>query len=224
MTSHAVTPAPRTLTGTAAPGRWAAVTAVLAGLLWAVQAVIWTVAPKVQADQAPQRIIDRPLFALFWLTIVVAVLCSAVTLFGLQRQQREEAGVLGRVSVALSGAAVAVAGVACVAILVAVAGTAEQSALGVLSLALNLSGVLLLVALTLAGIAALRARILPGWRSILPAVLAGLTFLILGAILASSSRALAGLVFADVVVMVAGATWCLFGWALWTRRGCGATE
>jgi hypothetical protein len=197
---------------------------VLAGLLWAVQAFIWTFGPKVQAEQAPHRIIDRPLFALFWLTIVVAVLCSAATLFGLQQRHRERAGVLGRLSVALAGAAVAVAGTAGVAIIVAAVGTAEQSALGVLSLALNLSGVLLLVAVTLAGVAALRARILPGWQAILPAVLACLTFLILGAILASSSRALAGLVFADVVVMVAGATWCLFGWALWTRRGCGATE
>jgi hypothetical protein len=217
MTSHAMTPAPPSLTATAVPGRWAASTAVLAGLLWAVQAFIWTLGPKVQAEQAPHRIIDRPLFVLFWLTMVVAVLCSAATLFGLQQQQRERAGVLGRVSVALAGAAVAVAGAAGVAIIVAAVGAAEQSALGVLSLALNLSGVLLLVALTLAGIAALRARILPGWQAILPAVLACLTFLILGAILASSSRALAGLVFADVVVIVAGATWCLFGWALRTH-------
>ena len=218
MTSHDMTSAPPTLTTTARRSRWAAFTAVLAGLLWAVQAFIWTLGPKVQAEQAPHRIIDRPLFALFWLTIVVAILCSAVTLFGLQRQQRERAGALGRVSVALAGAVVAMAGAAGVAIIVAALGAAEKSALGVLSLALNLSGVLLLVALTLAGIATLRARILPGWRATLPAVLACLTLLVLGAVLASSStRALAGLIFADVVVIIAGATWSLFGWALWTH-------
>ena len=87
--------------------------------------------------------------------------------------------------------------------------------LGVLSLALNLSGVLLLVALTLSGIATLRAGILPGWRAGLPAVLACLTLLVLGAILASNTQALAGLIFADVVVMAAGGTWCLLGWVLW---------
>jgi hypothetical protein len=84
-------------------------------------------------------------------------------------------------------------------------------------LALNLSGVLLLVALTLAGFATLRAGILPGWRAALPAVLAGLTLLVLGAILASNTEALAGLIFADVVVVAAGATWSLLGWALWTH-------
>jgi hypothetical protein len=205
------------LAPTAGPRRWAGSTAVLAGLLWAAQAFIWTLGPKVQAEQPPHQVIDRPLFALFWLTIVVAVLCSAVTLFGLRPQQRERGALLGRVSAVLAGAVVAVAGVAGAAITAAAVGAAEQSALGVLSLALNLSGVLLLVALTLAGIATLRAGILPGWRAALPAVLACLTFLVLGAILASSTRALAGLIFADVVVILAGATWALFGWTLWTH-------
>jgi hypothetical protein len=78
--------------------------------------------------------------------------------------------------------------------------------------------VLLLVALILAGIATLRARILPGWQAALPAALACLTLLVLGAILASSSQALAGLIFADVVVLLAGATWSLLGWGVVDAR------
>ena len=59
--------------------------AVLAGGLWAAQGLIWTLGPKVQAVDPPYRITDRPHFALFWLAIVGALLCSATALLGLLR-------------------------------------------------------------------------------------------------------------------------------------------
>jgi hypothetical protein len=51
----------------------------------------------------------------------------------------------------------------------------------------------------------------------LPPALAFLTLLTLGAIFASGTHALAGLIFAVAVVTASGATWAVLGWALWPR-------
>jgi hypothetical protein len=197
--------------------RWGGPAAVAAGVLWGTQGLIWTLGPKVQATDPPYGVINRPLFALFWLAIVGAILCSAAALLGLHGRQRARAGLVGGASAAVAGATVVVAGSAGVAVVLAALGVAEEASVGVLSLALNLSGLVLLVALALAGVATVRAGALHGWQALLPAVLAFLTFLTLGAILASGSRALAGLSFAVAVVTVSGATWVLLGWALRPR-------
>jgi hypothetical protein len=199
--------------------RWAGPTAVLAGGLWAAQALIWTLGPKVQAVDPPYRIIDRPLFALFWLAIVGAVLCSAAALLGLFRHGDGwgSARWMARASILASWASLAVAAVAGIAVLMAALGITEEFGLGVLALALNVAGLLLLIALALAGIAIPRTGILTGWPAALPAVLAVLTLLTLSAISASSSTAVVGLIFAVAVVILSGATWALLGWTVRTR-------
>jgi hypothetical protein len=55
--------------------------------------------------------------------------------------------------------------------------------------------------------------VLHGRWTALPTVLAVLTLLTLGAIVASGSTAIIGLVLAVVVVTVHGATWLLLGWS-----------
>src|SRR5205823_6333367 len=75
---------------------WVGPVAAVAGLLWGAQGLIWTLGPKVQAADPPYGVINRPLFALFWLAIAGATLCSAVALLGLQRGQRAGAGMACR--------------------------------------------------------------------------------------------------------------------------------
>jgi hypothetical protein len=194
--------------------------AVLAGGLWAAQGLIWTLGPKVQAAEPPYRITDRPLFALFWLAIVGAVLCSAVALLGLLRQDegRHRAPRTARASAFAAWASLGTAGVAVVAVVAAALGVAEGVGLGVLAPALNLAGLLLLIALLLAAAARPHDGILAGRAAALPAALAVLTLLTLSAIMASSSTAAIGLILAVVVVAVTGTTWGLLGWILLSRR------
>jgi hypothetical protein len=199
--------------------RWVGPAAVLAGGLWAAQGLIWTLGPKVQAVDPPYRITDRPLFALFWLAIVGALLCSATALLGLLRggDRRARTRWVARAGTFAAWASLGAAAVAGVAVVVAALGTAEEFGLGVLAPALNLAGVLLLIALSLAGVAVPRNGILTGWPAALPAVLAVLTLLTLSAILASSSTAVVGLIFATAAVTLSGTTWVLLGWKVRTR-------
>ena len=55
------------------------VAAYLAAPLWALQMVIWIVAPKVQETTAPFTITNPLLFALFWLSIAGAVAFSSAS-------------------------------------------------------------------------------------------------------------------------------------------------
>lgn len=197
--------------------RWAGPVAVLAGGLWAAQGLIWTLGPKVQAADPPYRITDRPLFALFWLAIVGAVLCSAAALLGLLHRGGDRPDRAGRatgLSTSAAWASLGAAGVAGVAVLVAALDVAEEFGLAVLAPALNLAGLLLLVSLALAAAAVPRTGILTGRSAALPALLAVLTLLSLAAIAAGASTALIGLVLAVVVVSLLGATWALLGWVL----------
>ena len=187
--------------------------AVLAGVLWAAQGLIWTVGPKVQAPEPPFPVLDRPLFTLFWLSIVGAVACSAAVLPGLLRAGHCAAEGLGRAAAVAARVTLAVSGVAALAVVAAGAGVAEEVALSVLPLALNLAGVLLLAALVIAAVALRRAHAFRGPAAVLPTMLAVLMLLTLGAIMASGSSAVAGLVLAVLVVSVHGAAWVTLGWA-----------
>ena len=197
--------------------RWGGPAAVMAGLLWAAQGLIWTMSPKVQAETPPYAIIDRPLFALVWLSMVGAALCSAVALLGLRARQGGDTGAPGRASAVLAAVTIGVATVAGTATILATAGVAVTASLGVLSLALNGAALALLIALVFAAVATPRADTFPGWQRFLPAALAALTLLTLVAIAASGSRATAGLVAAIATVVASGATWLLLGWAVWPR-------
>jgi hypothetical protein len=196
--------------------RWARLFPFAAGALWAAQALIWTVAPKVQAAEPPFAVIDRPLFAVVWFTIVGAIAFSAAAVLGLLRRQRTRDGRVsrpGRASGLVARAALLLCGVAGAAVVVSALGVAEDLGIAALSPALNLSGLLLLAALSLAAVALRRGDVLPGRWAALPTALAVLTLLTLAVIVASGSTAVIGLVLAVAVVTVHGATWVLLGWA-----------
>ena len=59
--------------------RFSRLAAYLAAPLWALQAVIWLAAPKVQEAAAPFTITRPLLFVLFWLSIAGAVAFSAAS-------------------------------------------------------------------------------------------------------------------------------------------------
>jgi hypothetical protein len=186
-----------------------------AGVLWVAQALIWTVAPKVQAAEPPFAVIDRPLFAVVWSTMIGAVACSAAAvLVLLQRQRTVEGRVSGPAGAGglAARAALLSSGVAGAAVAVAALGVAESLGLAVLSPALNLAGLLLLVALSSAAVALRRGEVLGSRWAALPAALAVLTLLTLGAIVGSGSTATIGLVLAAAIVTVHGSTWLLLGW------------
>jgi hypothetical protein len=208
------TPVPRARPG-ATGTRWTRLFPFAAGALWAVQALIWTVAPKVQAAEPPFAVIDRPLFAVVWFAIIGAIAFSAAAVLGLLRQQRAHerraSRPAGAAGLAARGALL-LCGVAGAAVVGPALGVAEGLGIAALSPALNLAGLLLLAALSLAAVALRRGDVLQGLWAALPAALAVLTLLTLGVIVASGSTAVIGLVLAVAVVTVHGATWVLLGW------------
>jgi hypothetical protein len=187
-----------------------AVTAVFAGLLWAAQALIWTVGPKVQAAYPPYQVTNRPLFMLFWLAIAGAVFCSAAAMGGvLSRVGRpSRLRTAGRVGAVATYAGSATAGAAA---LLAGTGVAEATCISVMSNALNGAACALLLTTALVAIVVARSHLFRSWQAALPSLLAGLTLLTLVAIMASGSKAQTGLIFAVAVVAASGATWLLLG-------------
>ncbi|WP_433785040.1 hypothetical protein ACQPX6_01865 [Actinomycetospora sp. CA-101289] len=186
--------------------------ALAAGVLWAAQALTWTLGPKVQASEPPFAVIDRPWFTVVWCAVIGAVACSAVAVLGLLQQERT---LVGRISGPARAAGLAawsvllLSGVAGAAVVVAALGVAGDLGVAALSPVLNVSGLLLLAALCAAAVALRGSGVLPGRWAALPTALAVLTLLTLGAIAASGSAATIGLVLAVVVVTAHGATWVL---------------
>lgn len=197
--------------------RWTSPIAIAAGVLWAMQGLIWAMAPKVQAETTPYAIINRPLFAIVWLSIIGATLFSGLAILGLHGQQTRH-GRTTRAARIAARATVALAGVAGLSVALATVGLAESFFIGVLSLALLLVGLALLVGLSLIGVAILTTAAQPSWHDYLPATLAALTLLTLVAIVGNGARAEAALIAAVSVVSVLGATWVLLGYALLPRQ------
>lgn len=189
------------------------VAAVAAGLLWCAQGPIWVLAPKVQATVPPYQVTHRALFLAVWLSVDAAVLFSALALRGLASIGVGNTGRTGRVTTRIAALAAALAGVATAATATAGLGIAEDQALAVLPLALDLGGFTLLVAVILVAVRpnTLR-RVLPRRSRFLPAVLAGLTFLTLVAVASSGTHATIGLILAVVTVDLSGAAWMALGW------------
>ena len=200
-----------------------AVMAVLAGLLWAAQALIWTVGPKVQAADPPYQVTNRPLFDLFWLSIAGAVFGSAAAMGGVLARLGHASSLrtAGRVATVATYAGSATAGAAAV---LAGTGVAEATCISVMSNALNGAACALLLTTALVAIVVARSHLFRSWEAALPSLLAGLTLLTLVAIMASGSKAQTGLIFAVAVVAATGATWLLLGRALWRQPNERSTQ
>ena len=103
-------------------------------------------------------------------------------------------------------------------------GLAEATFIGVMSMTLNGAACALPITVALTAVEIVRSHLLPSWAATLPTPLARLTFLTLAAIMASGSRAQAGLMFAVVVVTTAGGARVPLGRALWRYPLSAATN
>lgn len=187
------------------------VAAYLAAPLWALQAVIWLFAPKVQEATAPFAITRPLLFVLFWLSIAGAVAFSAVGAAGIPGSINGRGSRLSRWAKVLAMIALCLAAAASICIVAAVSPSIQGVALGLMTNLLNAA--LLILALSVCLSALLSWRVNRGQRStdIRVTALAVATVAMIAAILASGSHTEIGLYAAVVVAIFNGVVW--FVWA-----------
>ena len=191
-------------------GRIGQVAAYLAAPLWALQAVVWIAAPKVQEPFMPYRITNPVLFELFWLSIAGAVAFSAGAARLITTQIGAPVSRLSRMAAALAVVALGLATAATVCIVLASIPVLQPAAITLMTNLLNGAALILAASLTLSAVACWRTRSTVGRVVIFPIALAVLTIAMIGAILASGSQSMVGLVFAVVVAVLSGVVW--FGW------------
>jgi hypothetical protein len=191
-------------------GRIGQVAPYLAAPLWALQAVVWIAAPKVQEPFMPYRITHPVLFELFWLSIAGAVAFSAGAARLITTQIGAPVSRLSRMAAALAVVALGLATTATVCIVLAPIPVLQPAAITLMTNFLNGAAVILAASLTLSAVACWRTRGTVGRVVIFPIALAVLTVAMIGAILASGSQSMVGLVFAAVVAVLSGVGW--FGW------------
>jgi FtsH-binding integral membrane protein len=184
------------------------VAAYLAAPLWAMQAVIWIVAPKVQQQTPPYQITNAALFVLFWLSIAGAVAFSAAAAGAVPRLTGAKPSRLLRAGSVLNAVTLGLTALATIAIAVAPLAKIQALALTVITNALYAATFTLAATLTIYAITGRRAE---GSMTRLPSALAALTILTIVAILASSTASSVGLYFAVVIVVTDGIAWFLLG-------------
>ncbi len=185
--------------------------AYLAAPLWALQAVIWIAAPKVQEQSAPYTITNPVLFALFWLSIAGAVAFSAAAAIRLPAQLGVPKSRLRSTAVVLAVLAGALAAAATLAIAVALIPAVQAPALGLMTNLLNAATVVLAASLIFAVVVSWRARHSITRSVALPAALALATVAMITAILASGTQSAIGLYFAVAVAVLNGVAWAWWG-------------
>jgi len=193
------------------------VAAYLAAPLWALQAVIWLAAPKVQEATAPFAITKPLLFVLFWLSIAGAVAFSAA---GARQIPRIIQGVGSRVSrwaKVLATIALCLASGATVSVVAAVVRGIQGLAIGLMTNLLNGALLVLALSVSLSALLAWRVDRAPRSTSILVTALAVATIAMIAAILASGSQSVIGLYVAVAVAVINGIVW--FVWARASATG-----
>ena len=185
--------------------------AYLAAPLWALQMVIWIVAPKVQETTAPFTITNPLLFALFWLSIAGAVAFSSASAADVPRSIQ---GLNSRVSWwarALATIALFLASAATISIVVALIPAVQGAAISIMTNMLNGALVILALSLSLSAFVSWRVNRAARSTNILPTALAAATIAMIVAIFASGANSIVGLYFAVAVAALNGVVWFLWG-------------
>ena len=185
--------------------------AYLAAPLWALQAVIWIAAPKVQEQSAPYTITNPVLFALFWLSIAGAVAFSAAAASRIPAHMGAPGSRMRSAAVVLAVLAAALAAAATVSIAVALIPAAQPLALTLMTNLLNAATVILAASLILSVVVSWRARHSAGPSVGFPVALAAATVAMIIAILASGTQSVVGLYFAVAVAILNGVAWWWWG-------------
>ncbi len=197
--------------------RFSHVAAYLAAPLWALQAVIWLAAPKVQEAAAPFAITKPLLFVLFWLSIAGAVAFSAASaaeiprvIQGLDSRVSKWAKIVATIALCLATAA-------SLAIVAAVVPSVQVVALGLMTNLLNGALLMLAVSVSLSAFLSWRVNRVPRSTSIRVTAVAVATIAMIAAILASGSHTMIGLYVAVAVAAFNGIVW--FVWARASATG-----
>ena len=185
--------------------------AYLAAPLWALQAVIWLAAPKVQDAAAPYAITKPLLFVLFWGSIAGAIAFSAVAAVGMPRVVQGLSSRLSRWARVLAVIALLLAAAAVIAIAAAVFPPVQDAALGVMTNVLNAGLLALALSVSLSAVCSWRANRAPRSTSTLVTAVAVVTIALIAAILASGSDSVIALYAAVAVAAGNGIAW--FAWA-----------
>ena len=213
MSSPATLDAPhdRSRSRTTEGRRFGHAAAYLAAPLWALQAVIWLAAPKVQEAAAPYAITRPLLFVLFWWSIAGAIAFSAAAaaempriVQGLRSRVSRWAKVVARIAMFLAAAAA-------IAIAAAVFPPVQGAALGLMTNLLNAGLLALALSVSLSAFCSWRANRAPRSTSTLVTVVAVATIALIVAILASGSDSVIALYAAVAVAAGNGIAW--FAWA-----------
>jgi membrane-associated HD superfamily phosphohydrolase len=185
--------------------------AYFAAPLWALQMVIWLVAPKVQETTAPFTITNPLLFALFWLSIAGAVAFSAASAMDVPRTIQGLKSRLSWWARVLAAIALCLASAATISIAVALIPAVQGAAIGIMTNMLNGALVILALSLSLSAFVSWRVNRAARSTNILPTALAAATIAMIVAIFASGAHSMVGLYFAVAVAGLNGIVWFLWG-------------
>ena len=191
--------------------RFGPAAAYLAAPLWALQAVIWLDAPKVQEAAAPYAITRPLLFVLFWWSIAGAIAFSAAAAAEMPKVVQGLGSRVSRWARVLAAIALLLAAAAVIAIAAAVFPPVQGAALGVMTNLLNAGLVALALSVCLSAFCSWRADRAPRSTSTLVTAVAVVTIALIAAILASGSDSVIALYAAVAVAVGNGIAW--FAWA-----------
>jgi hypothetical protein len=189
---------------------FAPVAAYLAAPLWAMQAVIWLAAPKVQEASAPFAITRPLLFVLFWLSIAGAVAFSAVCAADMPRTVQGLRSRLSRWAKVLATIALCLATAAAISIIAAVIPSIQGLALAAMTNLLNAALLILALSVSVSAFLSWRVNRAPRSTSIRVTAVAVATIAMIAAILASGSHTMIGLYLAVTVAVFNGIVWFLW--------------
>jgi hypothetical protein len=200
--------------------RFGSIAAYLAAPLWAVQAPIWLVAPKVQEATAPFTITKPLLFLLFWLSIAGAVAFSAASAARIPRAVQGLGSPVSRWAKILATIALGLAAAATITIVAAVVPSLQVVALGVMTMLLNAAMLILALSLSLSAFLSWRVHRVARPTSTLVTIVAAATIAMIAAISASGSGSAIGLYVAVAVAVLNAVVW--FSWG--RSSGIGRTH
>jgi hypothetical protein len=201
----------RSRSRTTARRRFGHAAAYLAAPLWALQAVIWLVAPKVQEAAEPYAITKPLLFVLFWWSIAGAIAFSAAAAAEMPRIVQGLSSRVARWARVFAMIALFLAATAVIAIAAAVFPPVQGAALGVMTNVLNAALLALGLSVSLSAVCSWRANRAPRSTSTLVTAVAVVTIALIAAILASGSDSVIALYGAVAVAAGNGIAW--FAWA-----------
>jgi hypothetical protein len=200
----------RSKSPTAQRRRFGSVAAYVAAPLWALQAVIWLAAPKVQEATAPFAITRPLLFVLFWLSIAGAVAFSAACAADIPRIVQGLGSRLSRWAKVLATIALSLAAAACISIVAAVLPSVQGVALALMTNLLNAALLILALSVSLSAFLSWRVHRVPRSTGIRVTAVAVATIAMIAAILASGTHTMIGLYAAVAVAICNGIVWFLW--------------